>query len=132
MISVAILAGKPDELQISLDAVSDLSDPGVRALMSGYVVAIDYGTRYRVRGARNQVRAGLRALGILDALNVTGQTQRRRTDACHLPRPHPLPSRPDRLHSHHSDDLTSIGASGQIGGWLQVVAGVGGVEALVG
>jgi hypothetical protein len=68
MISVAILAGKPDELQISLDAVSALSDPGVQVLMSGYVVAIDYGTRYRVRGARSQVRAGLQALGILDAL----------------------------------------------------------------
>lgn len=68
MISEAILASKPDELHISLDAVSDLSDPGVHALMSGYIVAIDYGTRYRVMGARNQVRAGLQALGILDAL----------------------------------------------------------------
>jgi hypothetical protein len=63
-----ILIDKPDELQISLDAVSDLIDPGVLALMSGYVVAIDYGTQYRVMRARNQVRAGLRALGILDAL----------------------------------------------------------------
>ncbi|GAA4475606.1 STAS domain-containing protein [Phytohabitans houttuyneae] len=61
MIFEAIIEGSPDELIVDLGGVVFLGADGHRALVSGYVVAVEYGTTYRVVSARDQVLGTLRA-----------------------------------------------------------------------
>jgi len=68
MIFESIVAGLPDELVVDLEEVSFLGCDGHWALVSGYVVAVEYGTSYRVVNARGQVRSTLQANQTLDML----------------------------------------------------------------
>jgi anti-anti-sigma regulatory factor len=63
-----IVGDLPDQLLVRLDDVHEIDEAGVTALMSGYIAAIDYGTSYRVRGARGSVRRVLHATRTLDVL----------------------------------------------------------------
>jgi anti-anti-sigma regulatory factor len=46
-----IADNQPDELSLNLNAVTSLDPAGAVALISGYLAAIDHGTRYRVADA---------------------------------------------------------------------------------
>ncbi|HEY3692896.1 MAG TPA: STAS domain-containing protein [Pseudonocardiaceae bacterium] len=63
-----IAVGRPDELLVNLAELASLDDAGAVALVSGYVIAIDYGTSYRVVNVPDQVHSVLRDLGLLDIL----------------------------------------------------------------
>jgi hypothetical protein len=68
LITEAIVARRPDTLMINLHHVTALSVTGVRALLVGYVVAIDHGTSYRVLHAHGQAHYVLQATGTMDVL----------------------------------------------------------------
>jgi anti-anti-sigma factor len=68
MIFNAIVGGLPDELVVDLDGVTFLGRDGHWVLLSGYVIAVEYGTWYRVVNARDQVRDVLQANRTLDVL----------------------------------------------------------------
>lgn len=68
MIVEVLVVHRPDELLVNLDAVDCVSLTGVRALLCGYVTAIDCGTSYRILNAQDQVCHLLRATGTLDVL----------------------------------------------------------------
>jgi anti-anti-sigma regulatory factor len=64
----AIVRDWADELIVDLDGVDGLGADGHGVLVSGYVVAVEYGTTYRVINAHGQVRARLRADQTFDLL----------------------------------------------------------------
>ncbi|MCW6008221.1 hypothetical protein K1W54_27300 [Micromonospora sp. CPCC 205371] len=68
MIFQAIIEGLADELVVDLDGVDFLGADGHQVLVSGYVVAAEYGTTYRVINARAQVLATLQANQTADML----------------------------------------------------------------
>jgi len=68
LIIEAIVVRLPDTFLISLRHATALSIPGVRALLTGYITAVDYGTFYRVLHARGSVHHVLRATGTLEVL----------------------------------------------------------------
>jgi len=63
-----IIADFPRELIIDLHAATWLSSTGVNALVTGYTVAIEYGTLYRVINADHDVRHALEVAGVHDLL----------------------------------------------------------------
>jgi anti-anti-sigma factor len=63
-----IIADSPRELVIDLHPATWLSDTGVNALVTGYTVAIEYGTLYRVTNAHHDVRRALQIAGVHDLL----------------------------------------------------------------
>ncbi len=68
LITEAIVLRRPDMLLIDLCRVTVLGEAAVRALLAGYVTAIDYGTSYRVLHAEGPARAVLQASGMVDVL----------------------------------------------------------------
>lgn len=64
----AIVTKLPDTLLINLRQVTALSITGVRALLAGYITAIDNGTSYRVLHAHGQAREVRQATGALEML----------------------------------------------------------------
>jgi len=68
MIFGAITEEWADELIVDLDGVDFLGAEGHWVLVSGYVVAVEYGTTYRVVNAGGQVLAGLQANRTSDML----------------------------------------------------------------
>jgi len=68
MICQALVDGLPDELIVDLDQVTFLDGDGHQALVAGYVLAGEYGTRYRVVNAYGQVRARMRATETFEVL----------------------------------------------------------------
>jgi anti-anti-sigma factor len=63
-----IAVARPDELLVNLAGLASLDVAGAGALMSGYVIAIDYGTSYRVVNVPDQVHPVLQDRGLLDIL----------------------------------------------------------------
>jgi anti-anti-sigma regulatory factor len=63
-----IAVARPDELLVNLARLASLDVTGAGALMSGYVIAIDYGTSYRVVNVPDQVHPVLQDLGLLEIL----------------------------------------------------------------
>jgi anti-anti-sigma regulatory factor len=69
MIFKAILEQPSDELVVDLGRVDILGADGHEVLVSGYVVAVEYGATYRVVNARGQVLAALQAHQTADMLS---------------------------------------------------------------
>lgn len=89
MIFEAILGRLPDELVVNLDGVSFLSGEGRWVLVSGYVVAIEYGVSYRVVNARDQARSTLEVNRTLDVLADSDDLGALVAALLTLPAPHP-------------------------------------------
>ncbi|HEY3690135.1 MAG TPA: STAS domain-containing protein [Pseudonocardiaceae bacterium] len=68
LIITTIVGEAPDMLLIDLRHVTALSGNGVRALLTGYATAIDYGTSFHVVHASGTARYSLQLTGTLDLL----------------------------------------------------------------
>jgi anti-anti-sigma regulatory factor len=63
-----VIQWQPDDLHVSLLAVTALGDSGLDALIAGYVLAVDYGVRYYVTDVGDALRRSLQWAVVLDAL----------------------------------------------------------------
>jgi anti-anti-sigma regulatory factor len=85
-----IIEGSPDELTIDLDRVALLGADGHRALVPGYIVAVEFGTAYHVVNAHAPVLDTLQSQHTYDML--TDSRDLGALQSALLSRPTPAPA----------------------------------------